>query len=224
MLYDDMYAADFPRLKDFLDIHFNHRPEVCTEKPSILTDWFRENGFENQKDGSPWEPVLRQGYAYKNLMEKKRPMLGKNDLLAGTTTTKEIGVVIYPDASASLLWGELLTIQDPPLNPYNIGEEEIERLNSDILPYWNMRNTNAGFSLGRMDQWLQPYFEADMKTLETEEEKEEYIRYALDLVGSFYMRCTDHLPMIPDIGNHLFGGSSSDQAITLACLLSIIIS
>jgi pyruvate-formate lyase len=31
----------------------------------------------------------------------------------------------------------------------------------------------------------------------------------------FYMRCTDHLPLIPDIGNYLFGGSSSDQAITL---------
>lgn len=29
------------------------------------------------------------------------------------------------------------------------------------------------------------------------------------------MRCTNHLPLIPDIGNYLFGGSSSDQAITL---------
>ena len=29
------------------------------------------------------------------------------------------------------------------------------------------------------------------------------------------MRCTDHLPLVPDIGNYLFGGSSSDQAITL---------
>ena len=29
------------------------------------------------------------------------------------------------------------------------------------------------------------------------------------------MRCTDHLPLIPDIGNYLFGGSSSDQVITL---------
>ena len=29
------------------------------------------------------------------------------------------------------------------------------------------------------------------------------------------MRCTDHLPTVPDIGNYLFGGSSSTQAITL---------
>jgi formate C-acetyltransferase len=29
------------------------------------------------------------------------------------------------------------------------------------------------------------------------------------------MRCTDHLPLTPDIANWVFGGSSSDQAITL---------
>jgi len=78
-----------------------------------------------------------------------------------------------------------------------------------------MENTNAGFSLGRLDQWLQPYFEADMATLTDEKEQEAYIRHTIELVGCFYMRCTDHLPLIPDIGNYLFGGSSSDQAITL---------
>lgn len=364
-LKDDQYLSrysikDFPRLKNFLDIHFTHKPEVCTERPYILTQWFRENGFEEKPDGSPWEPVLRQGHAYKDLMENKKALIREDDLIAGTTSTKEIGVIIYPDASASLLWGELLTLQDRPLNPYNIAPEDVERLNSDILPYWekrnirewsrakygnpkcqrlderfavnflwknaalshtiidypkllklgvegiieeikeelkndsqadglkkdtlkamilayegiisygenlskeagslaeketnlkrkaelerlaeicakvpakasetldeainaiwilwiavHMENTNAGFSLGRMDQWLQPYFEADMKKIEDPKAREKYIAHAIELVGCFYMRCTDHLPMIPDIGNHLFGGSSSDQAITL---------
>ncbi|HHV38591.1 MAG TPA: formate acetyltransferase [Tepidimicrobium sp.] len=362
---EDQYLSkysieDFPRLKEFLDIHFTKRPEICIERPSILTKWFRENGFEEKNDGTPWEPILRQGHAYKYLMENKKPIIRQNDLIAGTTSTKEIGVIIYPDASASLIWGELLTIQDRPLNPYDIDKKDIEKLNSDILPYWaernirewvrnkygnpkyqqlderfavnflwknvaishtiidypkllklglegiikeiknelknnpesdalkkdtlkamilccegiiayaenlskeakaladketdivrkkelnrlskicmnvprkpattldeavnaiwilwvavHMENTNAGFSLGRMDQWLQPYFESDMEKLESTEEREEYIHHAIELIGCFYMRCTDHLPMVPDIGNHLFGGSSSDQAITL---------
>lgn len=293
-------------------------------------------------------------------MESKEARIGENDLLAGTTSTKEIGVIIYPDGVASLLWGELLTLQDRPLNPYDIGQREIEELNSNILPFWekrhirewgrakhnnprcqqlderfavnflwknavishtiidypkllnlgieglireikeelhrdtgadqlkkdtlqamilshegilayadnlskeanalaeeerdkvrkeeleklalickkvpanppesldeavnalwimwiavHMENTNTGFSLGRMDQWLQPYFEADMKKLESPEQRQDYLHHALELLGCFYMRCTDYLPMIPDIGNHLFGGSSSDQAITL---------
>ncbi len=66
-----------------------------------------------------------------------------------------------------------------------------------------------------MDQWLQPYFAADMKKLRTKTQRQQYIRHAIELVGCFYLRCTDHLPLIPDIGNYLFGGSSSDQAITL---------
>jgi len=79
----------------------------------------------------------------------------------------------------------------------------------------HMENTNAGFSLGRLDQWLQPYFESDMQKIKGAAEKQEFIKHALELIGCFYMRCTDHLPLIPDIGNYLFGGSSSDQAITL---------
>ncbi|MGE5423650.1 MAG: pyruvate formate lyase family protein, partial [Ignavibacteriales bacterium] len=79
----------------------------------------------------------------------------------------------------------------------------------------HMESTNAGYSLGRMDQWLQPYFAADIEKLHSPEEVKAYIKHAIELIGCFYMRCTDHLPLIPDIGNYLFGGSSSDQAITL---------
>ena len=37
----------------------------------------------------------------------------------------------------------------------------------------------------------------------------------MELIGHFYMRCTDHFPLTPDLANFYFGGSSSDQAITL---------
>ena len=79
----------------------------------------------------------------------------------------------------------------------------------------HMENTNAGLSLGRFDQWLQPYFEADISRLTTAEERRPYIDHAIELVACFFMRCTDHLPLTPDFANCYFGGSSSDQAITL---------
>ena len=79
----------------------------------------------------------------------------------------------------------------------------------------HMESTNAGLSMGRLDQWLQPYFAADMEKLKTGAEKKEYIKYAVELIACLYMRCTDHLPLTPDIANWVFGGSSSDQAITL---------
>ncbi|MGC9324948.1 MAG: pyruvate formate lyase family protein [Desulfomonilia bacterium] len=364
-LTDDPYLSDFslddfPRLERFLDIHMNTRPSICHERPLLLTQWFRENGFEADPSGKPWVPELRQGRAFKYLMENKHPIIRKDDLIAGTTTTKEIGVALYPDSHGTMIWGELFTTPYRQLFPYDISPETIEILHHTVFPYWternfrewvrktynnplcqqlderfavyflwktvalshtvldypkllrigargiireiddelasdthadqlkkdtlgamklcyeglvayaknlskqaaldaetekdptrkaelvklseicsrvpenpctslddalnaiwihwvgvHMENTNAGFSLGRMDQWLQPYFMSDMKKLKSKAKKKEYIRHALELVGCFYMRCTDHLPLIPDIGNYLFGGSSSDQAITL---------
>jgi len=362
---DDPYLSrydidDFPRLKRFVDIHLSKKPELCCERSKLMTDWFMENGFEIDSEGKPWFQPLRQGYAFKHLMENRSPIIRKDDLIAGTTTTKEIGVVVYPDTHGTTIWGELNSVTDRPINPYDVSEETRNTFHHYIFPYWvhrntrewvreqydappsqklderfavyflwktaafshtiadfpkllrvgtsgiieeihaelasdkgasqekrdtlrgmvlclegvntyarnlservskeaerernperkaemerlaeicakvpenasktldeavnaiwivwlslHMENTNAGLSLGRMDQWLQPYFEADWARFSKPEEKEECIKRAIELVGCFYMRCTDHLPLIPDIGNHLFGGSSSDQAITL---------
>ena len=359
--YLSTYRLDqFPRLKEYLDKHLSDRPAICVERAVLLTDWFRRNGFEVKYDGTPWVPETRQGMAFKYLMEKKKPIIRKGDLLAGTTTTKEIGVPIYPDGVGVLIWGELLTVSERMLQPYEPLEDwEIKALNSDVFPYWvnrtfreyvrnkyhepkcqqlderwaacfmwktvalshtildypkllrlgltgiieevraelakpdnseakkqeleamilcyegmityarhlaaqarkeaeeetdpkrkkeleviaeavahspefparnmdeavhaiwvhwigvHMESTNAGFSLGRMDQWLQPFFESDMSKLKTKEERDAYISHVLELLGCFYLRCQDHVPLVPDIGNYLFGGSSSDQAITL---------
>jgi len=361
---DDPYLSqyslnDFPRLNEFLNIHFETTPEVCPELPKLMTDWHKANGFETRPDGSPWRPVLRKALAYKHVMENRKPIIRKNDLIAGTTTTKEIGVVVYPDGHGTMIWGELLTVPYRSLNPYGVSEETRQILHHQVFPYWANRNfkewvrqkynnplcqriderwavyfdwksvtishtipdfpkilrmgtsgiiaeiqrqmetdqsdaektetlrsmifclegltayskglarqaaneaideqdpvrkaeleklshicdrvvenparvldeavnaiwitwialhmesTNAGLSLGRLDQWLQPYFESDMAKFETQQERDEYVKHAIELVGCLFMRCTDHLPLTPDAANYYFGGSSSDQVITL---------
>ena len=350
--------GDFPRLERFLDAHFSTKPEVCPERPVLLTRWFREHGLFTQKDGRPWTPELRQGHALKHLLTQREPIIRTDDLLAGTTTSKDVGVLLFPDGIGTLLWGELRSIPKRELNPYDISQDTIDLLHREVFPFWaekNFReivrqrhgsprcqelderfavyfvwktvgvshtipdfptvlsrgtegvrddiqtridsetdpqardalsamvlaleglesyaenlsrhaarqaaneseprrkaelqrlanicaraprepassldeavnavwitwvglhaeNTNTGLSLGRLDQWLQPYFEADMERLASEEERKAYIRYAVELVGCLFLRCTDHLPLVPDLGNYLFGGASSDQAITL---------
>ena len=356
----DYAIDDFPRLKRFLDLHFTKKPAICHERALLVTEWCREHGFERQSNGEPWVPELRQAKLFKHLMESRRPIIREGDLIAGTTTTQEIGVVLYPDTHATMIWGELFSAPDRELNPYDIAQDTREILHFDVFPYWekrnirewvrrehggllgqalderfavyfiwktvaishtiadfpkllrlgtsgmieelrkeqeatpeqqrdkrnlleamvlvlegmtsyadrlsrqaaldaevevdperkreleelcricakvprfpsesvhealnaiwivwvglHMENTNAGLSLGRMDQWLQPYFLADVARLETADAVTRYVERVIELVGCFYMRCTDHLPLVPDIGNFLFGGSSSDQAITL---------
>ncbi|MFC1853546.1 pyruvate formate lyase family protein [candidate division CSSED10-310 bacterium] len=362
---DDPYLSDyslddFPRLQKFLTIHFNTSPELCAERPALLTDWFRSNGFEVDNQGASWNTDLRQARAFHHLMANKKPLIREDDLLAGTSTTKEIGVILYPDSQGTMIWGELRSLPKRLLNPYAITKETFQKLHHDVFPYWarrnfrewvrarydyplaqkiderfvayfiwksvgishtvpdfrrvltrgikgmlldieaaintrpasskngiqslqamaislegvlhyarnlaqeaarladseaneirkkelsrmaeicaqvpanpstsldealhviwiiwvalHMENTNTGLSLGRLDQILQPYFEADMARLHSPAARREYLDKTLEMVGCFFMRGTDHLPLVPDIGNFLFGGSSSDQAITL---------
>ncbi|MCP4137481.1 MAG: formate acetyltransferase, partial [bacterium] len=298
-------------------------------------------------------------FAFKHLMQNKKPVIRKNDLMAGTTTSKEVGVTVFPDGQGTMFWSELYSVEQRVLNPYVCTKESADILHYDVFPYWadktfreyariqhdypqclkiderwvayyvwkttgishtipnfkrlcekgingiindidnrkqdtslnkeavdtlesmkiclegaalyasnlstearragaeetnavrkkelerlseicstvpvnpaksldealnsiwiswvalHMENSNTGFSLGRLDQWLQPYFENDMSRLNSEEEKKAYIKRSIDLVGCFFMRLTDHVPMLPDIANYLFGGASSTQAITL---------
>jgi formate C-acetyltransferase len=361
---DDPYLSEFsldqfPKIKHMLEIHHSAMPEVCAERPKLLTEWFIEHGFETDRYNQPWHPELRQGYAFKYLMENKAAIIAPNSLLPGTTTSVlPTGVLIYPDAQGVAFWAELLISEKRLLNPYkvsdttretlhnvfsfwthrnfrdyirtkhgpidaltikerwvayfcwkavgishtipdfprmlNIGtlklidwirnrmtqsdmtlnkektlmamiltleglnayarnlavkaqdqadattnpkrKKDLERMASAcervpahpatnlyeaVCSYWivwiaqHMENTNTGHSLGRMDQYLQPFFESDMALLKTSSEKNAYIKDTIALISDLFMRMTDHLPLIPDIGNYLFGGSSSDQAITL---------
>jgi pyruvate formate-lyase/glycerol dehydratase family glycyl radical enzyme len=79
----------------------------------------------------------------------------------------------------------------------------------------HQENMNAGLSLGRLDQILYPYFLHDMKLARDEVERDGLIAEMVELIGAFYFKCQDHLPLVPNVGNKLFGGSSSDQVITL---------
>lgn len=353
---------DFPRLKRFVEDFFATRPAISTERPRLLTEYFKKHGFERDRDGHERDPVLRQGEAFKYLMENRRPIIREDDLIAGTTTDKRIGVVLYPDLGGLLIWPELYTMHVRSLNPYTITEEDRRLLNFEIFPYWekrnmrevararagnpecmrlderfvlyfqwkahalshtipnfpavlqrglagiadearshelevrdaaqrnfyaavrlscegvmayashlaqeaerlaaqtadplrrselqdlaaictrvpagpartlheavnsmwitwvacHMENTNAGLSIGRVDKWLQPYFLADMAKCPDEDARHATIHHALELIGCFFLRCTDHLPLVADLGNKLFGGSSSDQAITIGGVL-----
>ncbi|MBT3221480.1 MAG: hypothetical protein HN348_20555, partial [Proteobacteria bacterium] len=131
---------NFPRLAAFRDIHFTKRPEVCPERAMLLTSWHQANGFEVDKGGKPWIPVLRQGKAFKHLMESRRPIIRHDDLVAGTTTSKEVGVIIYPDAQGTTLWGELRSMANRELNPFDITPETAKILHHQVFPYWTQRN------------------------------------------------------------------------------------
>jgi pyruvate formate-lyase/glycerol dehydratase family glycyl radical enzyme len=73
----------------------------------------------------------------------------------------------------------------------------------------HLENPNVGMSLGRLDQVLYPFYRRDI------DEKRIDPETALELLCFFWLKIGDHVPMIPNAGEQLFGGTGSNQAITL---------
>jgi pyruvate formate-lyase/glycerol dehydratase family glycyl radical enzyme len=73
----------------------------------------------------------------------------------------------------------------------------------------HLENPNVGLSLGRLDQILYPLYEKDRKngTLTVEE--------AVELVCYLWLKIGDHVPTMTEMGEQLFGGTGSNQAITV---------
>jgi formate C-acetyltransferase len=126
----DIALEDLPRLKRLREVHFDTQPEVCVELPQLMTRYMQQ--MDNPSDSSE----LRAGKRLRYVLENKRPLIQEDDLLAGTTTTKTKGVVIYPQFMAQALWPELETLSSRKKNPYRISQDEINTLNLEVFPYW----------------------------------------------------------------------------------------
>lgn len=366
---DDPYLGKYT-LKDFKTLNYLKYIrsvsdlEVCPERARLFTEISRKEGY-TPEDGNKEHPGLKMGKFINYILSNKAPMIQEWSILPGTSTTKTLGTLIYPEFGAIIGWPELYSIDNRELNPHMIDQEAIDILNYEVFPYWmdrNIReytrvlddnalshqmdehfvfyfmwktqaishtipgfpdflkkgingilneleekrehtsdqkimdfykgielalsgvltysknleehakqkaqeidgqstselvrdrkkdllnmasvlsrvpanpaetfeeaitsiwimwialtheNAHMGLSLGRLDHWLQPYFEADMEKITSPEEKEAYIKRAIELMGNFFLRVSDQAPFVPDVGNHLFGGSSQDFALTV---------
>ncbi|MFX0075252.1 MAG: pyruvate formate lyase family protein [Candidatus Hermodarchaeota archaeon] len=365
---DDPYLAkyalaDFPRLKYLKNRRFSLKPAICVERAKLVTEFHKENGFEVDKNGNPYDPDLRQAEAVNYIMSHKKPIIYDKHLIAGSTTSKEVGIPMYPELIATAIWPELKTIGERELNPNDISDKDADILSLEVFPYWMERNVreycrakynnpksqaleeswvfyfmmktnaishtipgfpmilnsglesvknkaerleketdseekrnfykavqisiegvlnysqhlsqeatkiaesldsddldqakrieelkeiarictkvpaqpaetlqeaiqsiwtsfvclhcenaNSALSIGRLDQMLQPFFLKEMGQVKGESERESLVKKAIELVGSLFIRINDHDPLMPNVGWKLFGGSSSDDTVTV---------
>lgn len=147
---DDLSLKDYnltQRVSRLKDVYFKAMPEICIERPKLVTRFSVANGLFNKKSISIFDkarlyryvledrsPVVRHKYAYEKGM--KRFEFQDTSLFAGSTTSKFKGVPLYPEFLALALWPELWTISKRASNPFHITNEEVEKLNYEIFPHW----------------------------------------------------------------------------------------
>jgi len=127
------YDQATSRLQKLREFHFSTKPAVCVELASLMTEYLKASYGARDPDIISARDA---GLMYKYILENKQPIIERYDLLAGTTTSKGIGVLLHPDMAAMTIWPELETISRRKNNPFDISEEDIDKLNFEIFPYW----------------------------------------------------------------------------------------
>ena len=78
----------------------------------------------------------------------------------------------------------------------------------------HLESPNIGLSLGRLDQLLYPYYCRDLNGSDSKN-KEEFDHTVTELLCYFWLKIGDHVPTMLEAGEKLFGGTGSNQAVTI---------
>lgn len=124
--------ADFPAVMDWRQRLFDPEwiPEICDELPRLLTEFYRSDEARRLNN------TMRRAKALHYVFSNKKPLVKKDRLLPGQTTTSFVGPVVYPEMIGYCIWPELHTVSTRPQNPFNIKPEVADRLNREIFPFW----------------------------------------------------------------------------------------
>jgi len=159
------------RVKQLRSNYFRALPELCVERPRLVTRYSLDHGlFKNVRIS-----ILDKAKLYRYVLENRTPIVRHTkgyekgmklfefkepSLFAGSTTGKFKGVPIYPEFLGLTLWPELWTISKRNSNPFHITEAEVRELNYQIFPHWIENNilelarkwckTGAGNCLSQM--------------------------------------------------------------------------
>ena len=136
-----------PRVVELKNAYFRAIPEVCVERPLLVTQASVDQGLF----GKPRITCLDKAKLYRRVLEKRTAVvrhhqavaagmvpfeLKDSSLFAGSTTTRFKGVPLYPEFFALALWPELETLSTRARNPYHITNEDVRVLNQEVFPHW----------------------------------------------------------------------------------------
>ena len=146
------------RVAKLREDYFGAVPEICVERPKLITQFSLRHNFLSQERIS----ILEKAKTYRHVLESRKAIVrhsracekNRHDgklknfeldkrflsLFAGSTTSKFKGVPLYPEFQALTLWPELWTVSSRASNPYYLAEDDVRMLNHEVFPHWMKHN------------------------------------------------------------------------------------
>lgn len=143
----NIHLDQYKDLERLRDAYFQAVPEVCIERPRLITEFHVKNNLLDQDKIS----ILDKAKAYRYFLENRTPVvrhgqahdkemnefpLADASPFAGSTTGKFKGVPLYPELIGLVMWPELKTMSSRSRNPFYIAPKEADELNLKIFPHW----------------------------------------------------------------------------------------
>ncbi len=121
----------FARIKRDL---LSSKVHLCTERASLITDYFKRHDF-------PSDPmVVRKARALRHLLSRKSVRIFADELIVGNVGSKRKSAIIQPELSGVFESRGLLWIDKRKTTPFEISWAEKSKLAFGVLPYWLTRN------------------------------------------------------------------------------------
>ena len=134
-------VKNFPRLERLRKTMLEADRAVCVERARYYTEYYAEVLPEEEKaEGRKIPSVLRQARAFRHIMMNRSVKIFPDELIVGSTTSKLLGGLIFPEFLHLAVWPELNTISKRKDNPFIIEQREIDELNDVIFPRWMETN------------------------------------------------------------------------------------
>jgi len=138
--FDDLAAGGLDRLQrlknrylEIVERKNGRGVEVCIERARLITDSMRD------AEASDEPMILRRARAINHYLSNRDVTFHDENLLAGATTSKEMGAPVYPELLGMSIWPELDSISERTSNPQYLSRENANTLNLDVFPYWMER-------------------------------------------------------------------------------------
>lgn len=137
------------RIKLLRKESFEAEPSLSIERALITTDFYRNNW------GKYSEPVMRALNFYE-ICKRKTIYIGKNELIVGERGPAPKAVSTFPELTCHSV-EDLKTLNTRELQRYTISNDDIERYERDVIPYWKGRSFRERIFSQVPDSWKSLY-------------------------------------------------------------------
>ncbi len=137
------------RISQLREESFTGKPSISIERALLETEFYRENAGKHSL------PVLRALW-FKYLCQHKSLYIGKGELLVGERGPAPKAVPTFPELTCHS--GEDLRIlNDRTMTSYQVAEEDIERYEAEVIPYWQGRSMRERIFSELPEEWRLAY-------------------------------------------------------------------